>query len=169
MSSPDPHVARSFWPRRPGDQAGAALSARCRKSILSAADVPYPANSVFNPAAARVGNETILLVPRRGSPRGSPSSRGPGAERHRLAASIDHSSRRMSIGIPRRPGAARIRGSPGCPSAMNGRLPTAYSRRGPLVGLATTRDFREVVASVQSCHPRTRTPPSSLGSTVAGP
>ena len=30
--------------------------------ILSAADVPYPANSVFNPAAARVGDETILLV-----------------------------------------------------------------------------------------------------------
>ena len=30
--------------------------------ILTAADVPYPANSVFNPGAARVGDETILLV-----------------------------------------------------------------------------------------------------------
>ena len=30
--------------------------------ILTAADVPYPANSVFNPGAARIGDETILLV-----------------------------------------------------------------------------------------------------------
>ena len=30
--------------------------------ILTVADVPYPANSVFNPGAARVGDETILLV-----------------------------------------------------------------------------------------------------------
>ena len=30
--------------------------------ILTAADVPYAANSVFNPGAARVGNETILLT-----------------------------------------------------------------------------------------------------------
>src|SRR6188508_1395742 len=30
--------------------------------ILTAADVPYPANSVFNPGAARVGDETVLLV-----------------------------------------------------------------------------------------------------------
>ena len=33
-----------------------------RNPILTAADVPYPANSVFNPGAARVGDETILLV-----------------------------------------------------------------------------------------------------------
>jgi predicted GH43/DUF377 family glycosyl hydrolase len=30
--------------------------------ILTADDVPYPANSIFNPGAARVGNETILLA-----------------------------------------------------------------------------------------------------------
>ena len=30
--------------------------------ILTVAHVPYPANSVFNPGAARVGDETILLV-----------------------------------------------------------------------------------------------------------
>ena len=30
--------------------------------ILTAADVPYPANSVFNPAAARLEGETVLLV-----------------------------------------------------------------------------------------------------------
>ena len=30
--------------------------------ILTAADVPYHANSVFNPGAARVGDETILLA-----------------------------------------------------------------------------------------------------------
>ena len=30
--------------------------------ILTAADLPYPANSAFNPGAARVGDETVLLV-----------------------------------------------------------------------------------------------------------
>lgn len=30
--------------------------------ILTAADVPYPANAVFNPGAARVDGETVLLV-----------------------------------------------------------------------------------------------------------
>jgi predicted GH43/DUF377 family glycosyl hydrolase len=30
--------------------------------ILTAADLPYGANAVFNPGAARVGEETILLL-----------------------------------------------------------------------------------------------------------
>ena len=30
--------------------------------ILTAGDVPYPANSVFNPGAARLADETVLLV-----------------------------------------------------------------------------------------------------------
>lgn len=30
--------------------------------ILTVADVPYPANSVFNPGAARIGDEVILLI-----------------------------------------------------------------------------------------------------------
>ena len=33
-----------------------------RNPILTAADMPYPANTVFNPGAARVDGETLLLV-----------------------------------------------------------------------------------------------------------
>ena len=33
-----------------------------RNPILTAEDVPYPANAIFNPGAAQVGAETILLV-----------------------------------------------------------------------------------------------------------
>ena len=42
--------------------AGAVPALRDANPILTAADLPYPANSVFNPGAARVGGETLLLV-----------------------------------------------------------------------------------------------------------
>ena len=111
--------------------------------ILTAADVPYPANTVFNPGAARVGDETILLSADRGPPGHLPASRRPQHGRgHRLAV---------------RPGAA-LRSDPdhypeemwGCEDPRLTFLPereewaiayTAYSRRGPLVSLAMTRDF----------------------------
>lgn len=30
--------------------------------IITAADLPYPANAVFNPGAARVNGDTVLLL-----------------------------------------------------------------------------------------------------------
>ena len=114
--------------------------------ILSAADVPYPANSVFNPAAARVGNETILLVrveDLRGISQLHVARSADGVTDWRfdpeplLQADVDRDPEETW----------------GCEDPRVTWLPereewaiayTAYSRRGPLVGLATTRDFREV-------------------------
>jgi predicted GH43/DUF377 family glycosyl hydrolase len=114
--------------------------------ILSAADVPYPANSIFNPGAAQVDGETVLLV-RVEDLRGI-------SQLH-VARSAD--------------GVSDWRFDPtpllqsdednwpeeiwGCEDPRLTWLPereewaiayTAYSRRGPLVSLATTRDFRSV-------------------------
>ena len=44
--------------------------------ILTAQDWPYPAHTVFNAGACQVGDETVLLVPRRGPPRPFASDRG---------------------------------------------------------------------------------------------
>jgi predicted GH43/DUF377 family glycosyl hydrolase len=114
--------------------------------ILTAADVPYPANTVFNPGAARVGDETILLL------------------RIEDLRGISQLHVARSIG-----GVTGWRFDPepllrsdvdrypeeiwGCEDPRLTFLPereewaiayTAYSRRGPLVSLAMTRDFRSV-------------------------
>jgi predicted GH43/DUF377 family glycosyl hydrolase len=114
--------------------------------ILTAADVPYPANSVFNPGAARVGNETILLV-RVEDLRGisqlhvARSVDGISAwsfdEEPLLRSDVEHYPEEIW----------------GCEDPRLTWLPereewaiayTAYSRRGPLVSLAMSRDFRTV-------------------------
>ena len=114
--------------------------------ILSSADVPYPANSVFNPGAVRVGDETILLVrveDLRGISLLHVARSRDGVSDWRfdpeplLQADVDHDPEETW----------------GCEDPRITWLPerdewaiayTAYSRRGPLVGLATTRDFRSV-------------------------
>jgi predicted GH43/DUF377 family glycosyl hydrolase len=114
--------------------------------ILTAADVPYPANSVFNPAAARVGDETVLLVrveDLRGISQLHVARSRDGVSDWRfdpeplLQADVDRDPEETW----------------GCEDPRVTWLPereewaiayTAYSRRGPLVGLATTRDFRSV-------------------------
>jgi predicted GH43/DUF377 family glycosyl hydrolase len=112
--------------------------------ILTAADVPYPANSVFNPGAAKVDGETVLLV-RVEDLRGISQlhvARSTDGETHwrfddepLLRANVDHDPEETW----------------GCEDPRLTWLPereewaiayTAYSRRGPLVSLATTRDFR---------------------------
>ena len=114
--------------------------------ILTADDLPYPANSVFNPGAARVDGETVLLL------------------RVEDLRGISHLHVARS-----RDGVADWRFDPepllradadrhpeeiwGCEDPRLTWLPereewaiayTAYSRRGPLVSLAMTRDFRSV-------------------------
>ena len=121
-----PAASNHSWSRSPGMTRPEPLFRRHPANpILTAADVPYPANSVFNPAAARVGDETILLVrveDLRGISQLHVARSGTAS---RTGGSIpSRSCRPTSIAIPRRPGAARTRASPGCPSATSGRSPT---------------------------------------------
>jgi beta-1,4-mannooligosaccharide/beta-1,4-mannosyl-N-acetylglucosamine phosphorylase len=114
--------------------------------ILTADDVPYPANAVFNPGAARVDGEVLLLV-RVEDMRGI-------SQLH-VARSAD------GVTGWRFDAAPLLRSEPdrapeevwGCDDPRLTWLAaeetwaiayTAYSSRGPLVALATTRDFREV-------------------------
>jgi predicted GH43/DUF377 family glycosyl hydrolase len=126
---------------------GASLFLRSDANpILTAGDVPYPANSVFNPGAATVGDETILLV-RIEDLRGisqlhvARSPDGISAWRFDpeplLRADVEHYPEEIW----------------GCEDPRLTWLPereewaiayTAYSRRGPLVSLAMTKDFRSV-------------------------
>lgn len=114
--------------------------------ILTTADVPYPANTVFNAGAARIGDETILLL-RVEDLRGishlhvARSTDGVSGWRFDpeplLRPDVDHYPEEIW----------------GCEDPRLTWLHereewaiayTAYSRRGPLVSLAMTRDFRSV-------------------------
>jgi predicted GH43/DUF377 family glycosyl hydrolase len=114
--------------------------------ILVAADVPYPANSVFNPGAARVGDETVLLV-RIEDLRGI-------SHLHVARSSNGVTDWRFDPDVLLRSDVERYPEEIwGCEDprltwlAERGQWAiayTAYSRRGPLVSLAMTRDFRTV-------------------------
>ena len=140
--------------------------------ILTAADVPYPANSVFNPAAARVGDETILLVrveDLRGISQLHVARSADGVTDWRfdpeplLQADVDRDPEETwGCEDPRAHLAARAR-------RMGDRLhrlqpPRAARRARDDAGLP-----ERAAASGRSCRPRTRTRPCSrAGSTVAG-
>jgi predicted GH43/DUF377 family glycosyl hydrolase len=114
--------------------------------ILTVADLPYQANSVFNPAAARVDGETVLLArveDMRGISQLHVARSADGVTDWRfdpeplLRADVDQDPEETW----------------GCEDPRVTWLPereewaiayTAYSRRGPLVSLATSRDFRTV-------------------------
>ncbi len=114
--------------------------------ILTAADVPYAANSVFNPGAARLENETVLLL-RIEDLRGI-------SQLH-VARSVDGVSdwRFDPEPLLRSDEDQHPEEIWGCEDPRLTWLPereewaiayTAYSRRGPLVSLAVTKDFRTV-------------------------
>lgn len=114
--------------------------------ILTASDVPYPSNSVFNPGAARVGEETILLVrveDLRGISQLHVVRSRDGVSGWQfdaeplLRSDVEHYPEEIW----------------GCEDPRITWLAereewaiayTAYSRRGPLVSLAMSRDFRTV-------------------------
>ena len=114
--------------------------------ILTAADLPYPANAVFNPGAARVDEEALLLVrveDMRGISQLQVARSADGVsgwrfdDRPLLRSEPDHTPEEVW----------------GCEDPRLTRLPdegtwaiayTAFSSLGPLVALATTRDFRTV-------------------------
>jgi predicted GH43/DUF377 family glycosyl hydrolase len=114
--------------------------------ILETADIPYPANSVFNPGAARLGDQTILLArveDRRGISQLHVARSADGVSGWQfdpeplLRSDVDHYPEEIW----------------GCEDPRLTWLPernewaiayTAYSRRGPLVSLAMSRDFTTV-------------------------
>jgi predicted GH43/DUF377 family glycosyl hydrolase len=113
--------------------------------IITADHLPIPANSIFNPGAARVGNETILLA-RVEDLRGisvlyvARSTDGVGDWRFDETPLLA-------------PDPAHPEEVWGCEDPRLVYLPeleewaityTAYSNRGPLVSLAMTKDFRTV-------------------------
>ena len=112
--------------------------------IIQAADIPYRANAVFNAGATRVGEETLLLLrveDRRGLSHLTVARSRDGIDgwridpRPTLPASPDtHPEEIWGIEDPR---VTRI-------DTMDlwAVVYTAYSRGGPLVSLATTKDFK---------------------------
>ncbi len=114
--------------------------------ILTAADLPYPANSIFNPGAARVGTDTVLLA-RVEDLRGI-------SQLHVARSRDGVTDWQFDADVLLRPDELRYPEEIwGCEDPRLTWLPergewaiayTAYSRRGPLVSLAVTRDFRTV-------------------------
>ncbi|HEU0245323.1 MAG TPA: hypothetical protein VFQ75_15575 [Candidatus Limnocylindrales bacterium] len=114
--------------------------------ILTAADAPYPANSVFNPGAVRHGDETVLLV-RVEDMRGI-------SQLHVARSRDGLTGWQYDDDVLLRSDEERYPEEIwGCEDPRVTWLPereawaiayTAYSRRGPLVSLAMTRDFRTV-------------------------
>ena len=114
--------------------------------ILTAADVPYAANSIFNPGAASVDGTTILLV-RVEDLRGISQLHVARSEDGETDWQFDPEPL-LRADVDRDPEETW-----GCEDPRLTWLPereewaiayTAYSRRGPLVSMATTRDFRTV-------------------------
>jgi predicted GH43/DUF377 family glycosyl hydrolase len=113
--------------------------------ILTAGQLPYPANTVFNPGAARLADETVLLA-RVEDLRGISSLL--------VARSTDGvGGWRLDDKPLLSPDPAHPEEIWGCEDPRLVFLPerdewaityTAYSNRGPLVSLAVTKDFREV-------------------------
>ena len=126
--------------------AAALFERHAANPIITADQLPYRANSVFNPGAARVGDETVLLA-RVEDLRG--------ISHLAVARSADGVSNWRFDDTPLL--APQPEDHPeevwGCEDPRLTWLPereewaiayTAYSRRGPLVSLAMTRDFKEV-------------------------
>lgn len=114
--------------------------------ILTADDVPYPCNTVFNPAAAQVGDEIVLLT-RVEDLRGISRLHVARSPDGLTGWTFDEDALIVSD----------VENHPeeiwGCEDPRITWLPereewaiayTAYSDRGPLVSLATTRDFKTV-------------------------
>lgn len=123
--------ARELFTRYPGNP------------ILTVKDIPYPANSVFNAGACKVGDESVLLMrveDRRGLSHLTVARSRDGFTDWRVdphptfpADPTGHPEELWGIEDP------RICGLEG--ESRHIIAYTAYSRGGPLVSLATTEDF----------------------------
>jgi beta-1,4-mannooligosaccharide/beta-1,4-mannosyl-N-acetylglucosamine phosphorylase len=124
---------------------GATLFTRSPANpIIVAGNLPYPANTVFNPGAARIDGDTVLLLrveDRRGLSHLTVARSTDGIHGwwidHRPTFAADperHPEEVWGVEDPR---------VTWLPEREEYAIAyTAFSRRGPLVSLATTRDFR---------------------------
>ncbi len=127
------------------DRLSTLFSRVSENPIITASDLPYTCNTVFNPGAAEVDGETVLLL-RVEDLRGISSLQ--------VARSADGvSGWRFDEKPLLSPDPAHPEEVWGCEDPRLTWLPerdewaiayTAYSNRGPLVSLAMTRDFRTV-------------------------
>lgn len=125
--------------------SGATLFTRSPANpIITAAAMPYPVNSVFNPAAARLNGDTVLLMrveDRRGISHLTVARSADGIhgwwidDRPTFASDPEHHPEEVwGVEDPR---------VTWLPERKEwGIAYTAFSRRGPLVSLAVTQDFR---------------------------
>lgn len=112
--------------------------------IIQAADIPYPANAAFNPAATRVGDETLLLLrveDRRGMSHLTAARSRDGVSGWQIDPEPTlqpcpgrYPEEIWGIEDPRITRIDEL--------DLWAVLYTAYSKSGPLVSLATTRDFK---------------------------
>ena len=111
-------AARSRSPRERRASCSRAIPAN---PILSAGDWPYPVNVVFNPAAAQVGDTTVVLA-RVEDLRGhlAPHRRTLGERRRRLDRSTRSRCSRQRTGSRASSGASRIRASSSSRSSSAG-------------------------------------------------
>lgn len=145
----DAQAAAATGVREPGDLARAGRATPFtrdpRNPLLSAADWPYPVNAVFNPAAAQVDGETVLLCrveDRRGishltAARSQDGVTGWRVDKQPLFSPDDHGyASRWGVEDPR---TTRM-------DELDAWLVTytAYGPEGPCVALAVTTDFRTV-------------------------
>ncbi len=112
--------------------------------IIQAQDIPYQANSVFNPAATRFGDDTLLLMrveDRRGLSHLTAARSRDGIRHWRIdpqpTLSPDPDSHPEEIWGIEDPRITRIESLD-----LWAILFTAYSQGGPVVSLATTEDFK---------------------------
>ena len=113
--------------------------------ILTAGDWPYPANAVFNPAAVRIDETTILWLASR-TLGGSLTSPSPGlATGSTTGVSGQSRSWLPTPGSKARCGDSRTRGPCGSKSSTaSSLLVRPDGPAGPAVYLATTQDFSSV-------------------------
>ena len=123
--------------------AGASSSTAPANPLLTAEDWPYPVNVVFNPAAAVVDGETVLLArveALTGISHLTVARSANGVDGWRSPRS--RCSRRTT-GSRASSGASRMRASSGSTSSTASRSPARRTGpAGPAVYLATTKDFR---------------------------
>ena len=97
----DTHGGPALTRSPPARRSPGAVPPPPAEPLLTTANLPYAANSVFNPGVGRVDGEIVMLTPRRGLPRHLASPGGPQHRRgHGLAVRRDAAARARAARPP---------------------------------------------------------------------